>query len=173
MPAGVNVWQPPQPADANAALPATGSPLAIVGAFGSVPSITVIAVGATVFSVGLPQPAASTTMPASTSSSNGATGDARRRVYWTVRLPACGNALPRDERRAAERAEAEHVGGRVVDEQREGDPDQEGVDGGEAAAGAAPITTSAPAEDGADHDLVPGGGGGRPTETLPACVPSR
>src|SRR6266542_821450 len=112
VPAALNVWHPPQPVDAKTFLPAAASPSA-VGWVATVPSI-VWGSGETVPSP--PQPAASTTSPPKISTS--------RRTAASVprRLP------PAPENETGEGTGGGDVGGRVVDDERDGEPDEQRVE---------------------------------------------
>src|SRR5881394_1001449 len=106
--AGWYVWQPPHPFEANSCLPAAAFPFgSVVVCCGSVPS-TAWAVGFT--TPWLPQPA-----PRSGSAAD------RRVILLTL------DGRPGKHRDGAERPEAEDVEPGIVDEQRDGEPDQQRV----------------------------------------------
>src|SRR4051812_3069288 len=117
VPAGLKAWQPPQPWALKSVAPALASPF-VVCAFATVPT-TVSAVGLTVWAP--PQPASR-----KPSTRNGA----RRRIGASLLKPSTGpfasRQQPEAERREA--AVARHVGGRVVDEERDGEGHEVGVE---------------------------------------------
>src|SRR3954467_4870179 len=118
VPAGLKTWQPPQPCAVKSVAPALASPTACCFSAATVPT-TFSAVGLTVCLP--PQPASRKAR-----TRNGA----RRRIGASLLKPSAA-LLPSRQQPQAERGEASvagHVGRRVVDDERDGEGHEAGVE---------------------------------------------